>query len=406
MNASEHLDALAALLREVEDVLGGRVTAPAAPRWARERGWTEFLLGLDEATLEACERAGPAGFFESAADAPPSLRELAGRVRRLTALPGPIPPASAPVLRQASPSKRAQVAGLTALVRRWAPATRRVVDLGAGKGHLTRALAAALAVPAVGVERDHHVVRRARDLTFDERVRFVRGDAGARGGGVEPGPADLLVGLHACGALGDALVERAADSGAGVLLVSCCYQKVPGGARSPLSARGAALGLALATAHLGLANLATAHEGAAGGAGVMSRRHTRYALWLALRDAGVELPLGDEARGVNRRQFRRPLEDLAPEVFAARGLTAPSAETLRQLEARAREEHGRVRRLALPRTMLARPLELAVVLDRAAALAETAGPEPSVVEGFARSASPRNVALLRQPAAETSAASS
>ncbi|MCZ7677918.1 MAG: hypothetical protein M5U28_03700 [Sandaracinaceae bacterium] len=55
---------------------------------------------------------------------------------------------------------------------------------------------------------------------------------------------------------------------------------------------------------------------------------------------------------------------------------------------------ARARRLALPRAMLARPLELALVLDRAACLAEH-GAAPEVLEAFDRAASPRNVAIVR-----------
>jgi SAM-dependent methyltransferase len=387
---SAHLRELAALLDEVRDVLDERVRAPRAPRWAEARGWAGFLAALDDATLRACEEEGPAQVFAAATAAPRELRALADAVRRLTALPRAAPPAGVPVLRQASPRKRAQVAALAGLVRRWAPGSARVVDLGAGKGHLTRALAEALDLPAVGVERRDPVVGRARALTLDERVRFVAGD----GASTRARPSDLLVGLHACGALGDALIERAAAADAGVLLVSCCPQKVPGGTRPPVSAAGRRLGLELRQELLGLANLATLGEGAAGARAVMARRRTRYALWLLLRDAGVDLPLGAEARGVHRRQFRRPLAELAPRVLAARGLPAPSARALRDAERRAALEHGRMRRFSLPRTMLARALEVAIVLDRATRL-EEAGEPPRVIEAFDPAQSPRNLAIVR-----------
>ncbi|HJL17015.1 MAG TPA: methyltransferase [Sandaracinaceae bacterium LLY-WYZ-13_1] len=390
-SAAERLHALTALLADVEDVLAHRVTAPEPPGWATRRGWASFLAALSDDALVACERRGPAAVLPTLPGVPAELRELAERVTARSALPAGEPAERVPALRQASPRKRAQVAALAALVRRWAPRTERIVDLGAGKGHLTRALAEALDLPAIGVERRDAVVRRARDLTFDARVRFVAGDA-ARD--VAPGPSDLLVGLHACGALGDALVERAARTGAGALLVSCCPQKAPGGVRAPRSSVGRTLGLTLDAPLLGLANLATVADGAPDAAAVMDRRRTRRALYTLLRDAGADLAPGDEARGIHRRQFRRPLAELAPRAFAGRGLAAPSPAAIRDAERRAAVEHGRIRRFALPRTMLARPLELALVFDRAAALAET-GPAPHVLEAFDRRASPRNVAILR-----------
>ncbi|MCZ7677919.1 MAG: hypothetical protein M5U28_03705 [Sandaracinaceae bacterium] len=69
---------------------------------------------------------------------PPSLRELAERVRADAALPrhaaavDPRPPRAGQ--RSQAPAGRR----LAALARSSAPSARRVIDLGAGHGHLTR----------------------------------------------------------------------------------------------------------------------------------------------------------------------------------------------------------------------------------------------------------------------------
>ncbi|MCA9604634.1 MAG: methyltransferase, partial [Myxococcales bacterium] len=204
-------------------------------------------------------------------------------------------------------------------------------------------------------------------------------------------PRDLVVGLHACGGLGDALVRAAAASGAAVLLVPCCPQKIEGEVRAPLSRSGRPLDRTL----LGLANLAQATAAGTSVREAAHRRGIRHALRLLLADAGVETRPGDESRGINRKQFRRALADVAPQAFARRGLPAPSAAAVREAETRAAREHAAMRRLALPRTMLARPLELAVVLDRAAALEEGVGEPPEVFEAFEASVSPRNLVIRR-----------
>jgi SAM-dependent methyltransferase len=395
MRPSEQLAIVGGLVREVGDVLAERVHEPTPPTWAAARGWTRFLLGLDDASLERCEHGDTAVELASMLEAPASLREVAHQVVEATRVRPTTLEAEVEPLRRASERKRLQVATLGALVRDWAPRARRIVDLGAGHGHLTRELARTLELEALGIEERAHVVANAQALTDNERVRFVAHDALAAP--VELAPDDLVVGLHACGALGDALVEAAARAQSGVLLVSCCPQKRGTPERAPLSRLGAELGLTVAREHLGLANMATLAQGGVDSAEVMERRRTRYALYLLLRDAGVSLRPGDEMEGLHRRHLRHPLEVVAPRAFAARDLRPPSAHALDDAKARAQREHDVVRRLSLPRTMLGRLLELALVLDRATLLEERGGALPEVRAAFDREASPRNLAVLRAP---------
>jgi len=396
VQSADRLRVLAALLGEVRDVLSDRVVDPAPPAWCERRGWTSFLLALDDATLERAEHGETARVLLEHRDTPPSLRALASEVIALTALEPIVLAAEPRALRRASDRKRHQVAALGALASEWAPRTRRVVDLGAGHGHLTRELAERLNVAALGVEARAHVVENARALTESDAVRFVRRDAIADPIRFERD--DLIVGLHACGSLGDAIVRAAAESGAGVLLVSCCPQKIDGTDRPPLSALGRSLGLRFAREHLGLANLATLVEGGKDSADVMERRLARRTLFLLLRDAGVALAPGDEMHGIPRRRLAGPLDALVARAFELRGLALPSREAIERARARAAREHPRMRRLALPRTMLARVLELALVHDRAVLLDEHPTTPARVALAFARSASPRNVAILRAPA--------
>ena len=62
-------------------------------------------------------------------------------------------------------------------------------------------------------------------------------------------------------------------------------------------------------------------------------------------------------------------------------------------EEEARRRYARMRRLSLPRNMLARLLEIAVVLDRGAALEES-GHAVQWASIFERAVSPRNLALF------------
>jgi hypothetical protein len=206
------------------------------------------------------------------------------------------------------------------------------------------------------------------------------------------------VGLHACGELGDHLVAAAARAGCDVALVSCCFQKIHGLTREPLSRGGA--GLVLRRETLGLANLTTQRVGVeAPLEAVLAAREARYALRRLLLDRGLDVPPGEEMRGVNRRQAHKGLATIARAALALRGAPAPSEIEIRAHREDAVRRYARIRRLALPRNMLSRLLEVTVVLDRAAAL-EEAGHHTRVATVFDRAVTPRNVGLFASRAAE------
>jgi SAM-dependent methyltransferase len=388
------LEALVALLREFDDVVTGRVSDPAEPDWSAKRGWGAWLLSLDDDALLGAETQGLTTFLErdEGAEAPAGLISLADRVRAATALPSPsAPPARA--LRQAAARKARQVASLVALCEARLSRPRRLVDVGAGKGHLTRELARALQAPALGLERNPARVAAANALTDGDGAEFRVQELDVDSLAFAPG--DLAVGLHACGALGDALVRAAARDRVDVLLVNCCLQHVPGRERTPLSARGQTLDLALGRDLLGLTNLVAGRRLVQGRsyALVMEERTARYGLRLLLAARGLDLGPGAEMRGVNLRKAKHGLAVLAAKAFAKRGLEAPSEAELAAAEAQAGLDYARMRRYSLPRAMFGRVLELAVVLDRALLL-EEAGHDARVEGVFDLDDSPRNLGIV------------
>jgi SAM-dependent methyltransferase len=294
-----------------------------------------------------------------------------------------------------SARKRRQLPALLGAVTAMAEHAARIVDVGAGSGHFTRLAADLFAREAVGIERDPGrvaaAVARAAELGAGAgRARFVSVDACREG--LTFAADDLAVGLHACGELGDRLVLAAAAAGCDVALVSCCLQKITGPARAPLSR--AAAGLTLRRETLGLANLTPRPLGVeASLEATIAAREARYALHRLLRARGVEVVAGEEMRGINRRRAHAGLAALAGQALALRGLAPASEEEIRRHEVDARERYGRMRRLSLPRNMLARLVEVAVVLDRAAALEES-GQRAQVVTLFDGAVSPRNIALF------------
>jgi SAM-dependent methyltransferase len=387
---------VAALLRAFRDVVVERQALPGPPAWAVRRGWTTFVEALPESVVDEAGRVGlerclPPG-------APADLRALAEASARIAARLEAPPAAPAVATRGTSPRKGSQITAFADAVAGLAARSARVVDVGSGHGHLTRHLARVGGRPVLGLEIDPARVAVAARRAGDEGlgpVEFATCDVLAEGLALARG--DLAVGLHACGALGDALVVAAAEAGAGVALVSCCFQKVRGAERVPLSTDDPALRFPRSV--MSLAHRTPGEEGVAGTLEERrAARRRRLALHLLLRARGLDLAQGDEMRGINRRQAYGDLASLAARAWPVhlRGAPSPTAAELAAAsEAAATADHALSRDGAV-RSMLSRPLEVFVVLDRARVLG-AAGCRVSVRALFPPAVSPRNLLLLADP---------
>jgi SAM-dependent methyltransferase len=391
------------------DIVEGRVEHGVPPAWSEARGWTGFLCGLSDAELTRCEDEGLATHLATAPDAPASLMTLATEVALATRLPAladdalDVPQAS---LRHVGARKQRQLGPLLSAVRAMAEHAGRIVDVGAGHGHFTRLAAAAFDREALGLEREPARVAAAEALAGEAAEglgegRFCTFDIfDARTRELSFAPTDLAVGLHACGDLGDRLVLAAARAGCDLALVSCCLQKIEGPVRTPLSRAARARGMELPREALGLTNLTARSVGVEGSLReTMAAREHRHALLHLLRARGCEIAHGEEMRGINRRRAHEGLPALAELALARRGLAPATTAELAAVEQEARPCFARTRRLTLPRSMLGRLCEVAIVLDRAAALAD-AGHATLAARVFDPGASPRNLALFASCAPE------
>jgi SAM-dependent methyltransferase len=383
----------ARLLADHRDVLDERPAAGDAPRTLLERGWAPYLLALDNAALDDLEGRGvdadwPAG-------APDSLVAFASSVRSVSAVPALRTVAQSlerPKQRLETPRKRAQIEAFARAILPLTANATRVVDVGSGHGHLTRELADRLGVPVVGLERDAALAGRARALSSRGTASFAVMDVLREGLSLTAG--DCVVGLHACGELGDAMVESAARAGAALALVGCCLQKRRSSSRRPLCSEDEDSRLDLPTALLGLSNLTARDEGVeASRAENLMARERRLALHRLLAEAGFELRLGAEIEGLNRRAAHGELDVLVGRAFELRRRAPPSPAAVASAARWAAIQHARTRRLTLPRSLLARVLEVFVLLDRARHL-ETHGLEVTIGALFPASVSARNLALF------------
>jgi hypothetical protein len=396
----EELASVLQVLTPVLDIIDTPVETPAAPAWCSERGWREFLLDLDDAALSASERGGFAALLADSANAPAELRELAAQVQRCTRLPAlgtrelVLPTAA---LRGIGARKRGQLAALLGALSPLAAYAERIVDVGAGRGHLSRLASELFQRPALALDRDAALLRGGGERTGQRElavgaldVRFVEANVGSQP--LDLRASDLAVGLHACGELGERLVVAAAQARCDVALVSCCLQKTSAARRVPLSRE--ASGFHIRRGALGLTNLCTRDDGIETSlAENLRAREARLALRYLLRARGLEVGAGEEMRGVNRRRAQTGLPDLAAHALALRQLSAPTALELRVHAAVAHRDYAIMRRLSLPRSLLARLIELAVVRDRATAL-EEGGQSVAVAQLFEQRLTPRNTVLF------------
>jgi hypothetical protein len=382
-----------ALLAQARDLILQRWDA----NWAQARGWHEYLLGLSEAGLEQADTNGIAEWFAGDTDCPPSLHALAERTLEVTTgLPTPRAPTPTAALPFTNARKQAQVAVLLELLREGFPQLSEIVDVGAGRGQLTTQAASTLAVPALGLERDPERVAVARILAGDVSVRFVTADVLSAEQPLLALPAlphRVLMALHGCGQLGDTLVTAAVAKKASVLLLGCCPQKIRGPQRDGLVPGGPAFPREV----LGLANVLARKRGVEGDLrDALAMKEARLALrdLLAMRD--VQVAAGEEMRGVNRRKPNAGLAALAAAVCQARALPPPTPDEIVVASRRAHAHYLAQRRLMLPRSMLGRPLEIFIALDRALYL-QRHGYRVVVLELFPATISPRNLAVLARP---------
>jgi SAM-dependent methyltransferase len=391
------------VLVPVLDIVEGPVATPAPPAWVCRRGWLDFLLQLDDQELFASECGGFAALLARSPNAPASLRELAAGVERCTLLPAigtselALPLGA---LRGVSARKRGQLGALLGALSPLAAGVERIVDVGAGRGHLSRLASELFQCQTLALDRDAALLQSARERSERRArrvgplsVRFVKAHVGHEP--LELQSTDLAVGLHACGELGDRLVSAAVAARCDVALISCCLQKTSASHRLPLS-RGARDfgGFTVRKSALGLTNLTARESGVeASMAENLRAREARLALRYLLRARGIEVEAGEEMRGLNRRRAQTGFGDLASHALWVRQLPAPSTLEVRTFAAAAGRDYAVMRRLSLPRSLLARLIELAIVRDRATAL-EEAGQAVTVAQLFEQRLTPRNTVLF------------
>lgn len=362
--------------------------------WAQARGWSDYLLSLEEDALHEADLKGIAPWFESDTHCPQSLRDLAARVASLTRLPSFNAAKMTSTVQGASARKNQQITAILQLLPQFFPKPTHLIDVGSGRGHLATLLAQAFMVPTLGMECHPGRVRYAKLRTGDAPVEFLSTDVLSSVCSpwekMSPLRDRLIFTLHGCGGLADALVKAAADLKANVLVLSCCPQKIGTSTRLPLINPG----LEIPRKVLGLANVLARSWGIEKPLqDELATKEHRLALRQLFEHRGMYIPIGEEMCGLNRRQPRSGFQALAEAAFRLRRISPPTQDELLSAVRSTHRLYQAIRRLSLPRSMLGRLLEIYLASDRARFLL-TMGYTVEILEIFPIEVSPRNIALL------------
>jgi Methyltransferase domain len=369
---SATLHKAADLLSDSHDILSQRIQRARPPPWLHDdvesRNW---LSSLSDAELRACEQNGLAAFLRKQSgtgrEAPRRLMDVS---KRAFCIQNSIPQhdrardnfrANA---HRVKPAKLLQIQAVTSAIENVilseqgsSRAIRRILDVGGGHGHLSSHLAAALStreivgehIPVVCLDKDISLLKTAKGLSdccgTSGLVSFVQADAVADD--VDAAlPGDLLVGLHACGALGDQIISAAVQRrAAAVVLVSCCLQKLgklPDAVREPLccslrSDESYLRGICVDGRILGLTNRVRGFQTDADLVG----RETRIALSTLLDSRGHETEPSKDIDGLSRHRVRRGLAAVADDALQMRGDFRPVSEMETNMHSVAAKSHYR-----------------------------------------------------------------
>ncbi len=181
----------------------------------------------------AVEQAGwlrALGVTNAAGEARPGMAPKLRQIQRFVELLGHL--LDEAKLSEGRAPARPQSTGDADARERVPPMPLRVVDMGAGKGYLTFAIAEFLrgrgiAAEITGVEARAELVELTNRVAQEHSFGGLRFEQGAIGAWQPAAPPDVLIALHACDTATDDALAQAVRGGASLILAApCCHQEV------------------------------------------------------------------------------------------------------------------------------------------------------------------------------------
>jgi hypothetical protein len=401
--------ALSAFLAATKPIWSGRPFVVEQLPWEDEHPETAaWLRALSNDAIDRIE-AETARFEDLAAQAPPRIllewRDEADALSAVVPLPDcargrAVREQPGQLGRQVPDRKWRQVlAFISAALGVLDDSRAEIVDWCAGKGHVGRTVGVLTGRRVVLLEQRQALETYARERAgrIGARVSFeavdVLDDSVARH--LDEG--QTILGLHACGILTDALIDRAIAARARSLLVAtCCYHRLGGDQTyRPMSCEARATDPGLAYMSL---RLATGDETKASPR-IRARRRRELAWRLGLdelvREGTNETLYRDQGR-LPSRLFRLPFGDFCRATTDYLYWDLPRKWNEDEFERRGRERARSVRARGLVRGVFRRAIEVWITIDRALYLEER-GWNARIGTFCERALTPRNIAIAAEP---------
>lgn len=333
-----------------------------------------------------------------------TLREI-GRVP-LGGMPQKINP---PWTRDLTPKKKHEIESLLSHFKTLIAPVEGVLDIGGGAGHLARHLARELRCPVESIDRDPVLQDKARRILEKppwrhasmHSVRFKTGEFSD----VEyPDPVDpghWAVGLHTCGPLAWSHLKLVAR-GYSVLNVGCCYEKLNVHREIECSERARRSSLPWTEEALYLAERGGVYRTQEDFEFQQRMQGHRFSLHQLLLQQGVDpdraQAVGSAGRAVYEDRFSSYVQDRRHHSSdLRRALSSLSDRACEDFFQQVGPRVEKMRFIAYLRNLLARPVELAILVDRAMFVEERMPLQDHgvrLIQFFDPVLSPRNVALV------------
>jgi hypothetical protein len=333
---------------------------------------------------------------------PDSLRQWIRSIHEYCAIPGLSVSVSIrpPLDKALIPKKKHEVEAILSLFRERAYSASRIIDIGGGLGHLARHLSLELNCPVDSIDRGPALQAKAERLTneppwsdrLQHKMRFIHGEFPltkiANGS-----PGAWAIGLHTCGATAWSVLDLI-GRGYSVLNVGCCYEKLTVARDTERSHLATEFPLQLTNESLFLANRGGIERSLDEFTFQQRVQRYRFALHELLKQETDGAP-ADSVGSAEEKIYMSSFADYARDRLSSLGKVLPLSDgALDDFFCSIAPLIEKERFTAFLRNLLARPLELAILLDRALYIEESFGIPVHLIELFDPRISPRNIGLI------------
>ncbi len=354
------------------------------------------------------------GQGEGCARAPETLLNWIHQIRSLCVLPQVAETRVLPttLCRGLTPKKRHEIEALLSLFTTKDFSASHCLDIGGGVGHLARHLALELGCTVDSIDRDSALQEKGlailkawpwRDVLKEQQIRYIPGEFPRENIGDARSDNTWAIGLHTCGDLAWAQLDLL-KKGYSILNIGCCYEKLNAASGTQRSSVARQRPLAWTDEALFLANRGGVERSKDEFIFQQRVQQYRFSLHELLYREGCDAHQCEEVGTATPAAYLGTFADYVRDRMrhferTPAKLQSCSDASYRDFYRSIESLIEKKRFIAFVRNLLARPLEIALLLDRALFIEEEGpnhGRNVRLIQVFNPMISPRNIALVAQ----------